>query len=126
TDIELQSIPLIDDSGRLLGVAEMLRDKSRNDLGAREYRDGQRSANRDPLTGVANRNELRTQVGNLLAAAIKDDWNTTFSLIQVDVDHFKQINDRFEHETGDRVLIETARLLSQETYSGEIVGRYSG
>lgn len=126
TDVELQSIPLIDESGRLRGVAEMLRDKSRDDLGPREYRDLQRSANRDPLTGVANRNELRTQVGNLLAAAIKDDWNGTFSLILVDVDHFKQINDTFEHEAGDRVLIETARLLSQETYSGEIVGRYSG
>ncbi len=126
TEIELQSIPLIDDAGELCGVAEMFRDKSRNELGPREYRDLQRSANRDPLTGVANRNELRTQIGNLLAASIKDDWNVTFSLIMVDVDHFKQINDRFEHETGDRVLIETARLLSQETYSGETVGRYGG
>ena len=126
TEIELQSIPLLDDSGRLRGVAEMIRDKSRVDLGPQEYRDMQRSANRDPLTAVANRNELKTQIGILLAAAIKDDWNVTFSLILVDVDHFKQINDRFDHETGDRVLIETARLLSQETYSGEIVGRYGG
>ena len=126
SDIELQTVPLIDDAGRLRGVAEMLCDQSRSDLGPRQYRDRQRSANRDPLTGVANRNELRTQIGQYLAAATKEDWNGTFSLILVDVDHFKQINDRFEHETGDRALIETARLLSQETYSGEIVGRYGG
>jgi diguanylate cyclase (GGDEF)-like protein/putative nucleotidyltransferase with HDIG domain len=126
SEIELQTVPLIDDAGRLRGVAEMLCDKSRSDLGPRQYRDMQRSANRDPLTGVANRNELRTQVGQMIAAAIKDDWNVAFSLILIDVDHFKQINDRFEHETGDLVLIETARLLQQETYSGETVGRYGG
>lgn len=126
TEIELQSVPLFAADGRLLGAAEMLRDKSRSDLGPREYRDMRRSANRDPLTGVANRNEVRTQIGQQLAAACKDNFNATFSLIFVDVDHFKQINDRFEHETGDRVLIETARLLQQETYSGEIVGRYGG
>jgi diguanylate cyclase (GGDEF)-like protein/putative nucleotidyltransferase with HDIG domain/PAS domain S-box-containing protein len=125
-DIELQTTPLIDSAGRLRGVAEMLRDKSRSDLGPRQYREMQRSANRDPLTGVANRNEIRTQIGHLLAAAIKDDWKTTFSLIFVDVDHFKQILEQFDHEAGDRVLMETARLLQQETYSGEIVGRYSG
>jgi diguanylate cyclase (GGDEF)-like protein len=126
SDIELQTVPLIDDAGRLRGVAEMLRDKSRNNLGPREYRDMQRSANRDPLTGIANRTELRSQIGQLLTDATTSDWKVAFSLIFIDVDHFRQINDQFEHETGDHVLIETARLLQQETFSGEIVGRYGG
>ena len=126
SEIELQSVPVIDDAGRLRGVAEMLRDKSRSDQAPRQYRDVRRATNRDPLTGVANRNELRSQIGQFLAAASKDDWKLTFSLIFIDIDHFKQINDRFEHETGDRVLLETARFLQQETYSGEIVGRYGG
>jgi diguanylate cyclase (GGDEF)-like protein/putative nucleotidyltransferase with HDIG domain/PAS domain S-box-containing protein len=125
-DIELQSVPLIDDAGRLRGVAEMLRDNLRSDVEPRQHREMQRAANRDPLTGVANRNELRSQINQLFTAANKDGWKLTFSLIFVEIDHFKQINDQFEHGTGDRVLIEAARLLQQETYSGEIVGRYGG
>ena len=126
SDIELQTVPLIDESGRVRGAAEMLRDNSRSDLGPREYRDMRRSANRDPLTGLANRTEIRSQIELLLADHSKDDWKLTFALIFVDVDHFQQINERFGHDSGDHVLIETARLLQQETYAGEIVGRYGG
>ena len=126
TDVELQSIPLIDEAGQLRGAAEMLRDKSRQDLAPREYRDKQRSAGRDPLTGVANRTELKTQMMQLLDTAVKEDWQYHFSVIFIEIDHFKQINDRFGHETGDQVLIETARMLQQETYSGEVVGRHDG
>ncbi|MGH7127947.1 MAG: GGDEF domain-containing protein, partial [Planctomycetaceae bacterium] len=44
----------------------------------------------------------------------------------LDVDFFKSINDTFGHATGDQVLIDIAKLLHNETYSGEIVGRYGG
>jgi diguanylate cyclase (GGDEF)-like protein/PAS domain S-box-containing protein len=126
TDVELQSVPLIDNSGRLRGVAEILRDRSRSELAPREHRDMQLAASRDALTGVANQTELKTQLGRLLEAANRDDWKVPFSVIVVEVDHFKQINDRFGRATGDLVLIETARVLQQETYSGEIVGRQGG
>jgi diguanylate cyclase len=86
----------------------------------------QLSASRDALTGVANRSELRAQLGILIDAANKDNWQVPCSVIIVDVDHFKQINDRFGRAVGDLVLIETSRLLQQETYSGEVVGRYGG
>ena len=48
------------------------------------------------------------------------------ALALFDLDHFKQINDRFGRPIGDLVLIEIARLLQQETYSGEVVGRHGG
>ena len=124
TDVELQSIPLIDDAGRLRGVAEILCDRSRSDLAPREFRDKRRAAGRDSLTGVANRNELRTQLVQLLDAAHKDDWKIPFSVIFIDIDHFQDINGRFGHEAGDRTLIEAAKLLQQETYSGEVIGRH--
>jgi diguanylate cyclase (GGDEF)-like protein/putative nucleotidyltransferase with HDIG domain/PAS domain S-box-containing protein len=126
SDVELQSVPLIDSSGRLRGVAEILRDRSRSELAPREHRDMQLAASRDALTGVANQAELKSQLGRLLEAANRDDWKVPFSVIVVDVDHFKQINDRFGRATGDLVLIEAARVLQQETYSGEIVGRQGG
>jgi diguanylate cyclase (GGDEF)-like protein/putative nucleotidyltransferase with HDIG domain/PAS domain S-box-containing protein len=126
TDVELQSIPLIDDAGRLRGVAEIVRERSRTDLAPREYRDKRRAAGRDSLTGVANRSELQSQLVQLLDAANKDDWKIPFSVIFIDVDHIQEINNRFGHDAADRTLIETARLLQQETYSGEVVGRHDG
>jgi diguanylate cyclase (GGDEF)-like protein len=125
-DVELQSIPLVDRSGKLRGVAEILRDTSRNDLAPREYRDVRVSAVRDALTGVANRDELHTQLGQLLEAAARDDWKVPLSVIIIEIDHLRQINDRFGRRAGDLVLIESARLLQQETYSGEVVGRHAG
>jgi len=125
-DVELQSIPLVDRSGRLRGVAEILRDTSRNDLAPREYRDKRVSASRDTLTGVANRDELYAQLGQLFEDAARDDWKVPVSVIVVEVDHFQQINDHYGRQAGDLVLIEAARLLQQETYSGEMVCRHAG
>ncbi len=125
-DIELQSVPLVDGSGRLRGIAEILRDRSRAEMAPREYRDLRLSASRDALTGVANHNELRSQLGRSIDAAQNDDWKIPFSVILIEIDHFQQINKRFGRSIGDLVLIETARLLQQETYSGEILGRHSG
>ncbi len=125
-EVELQSIPLLDGAGHLRGVAEILRDRSHSDLAPREYRDRRLTASRDALTGVANRSELRTQLEQLLDTAHKDDWKVPFSVITIEIDHFKEINNRFGRPVGDLVLIETARLLQQETYSGEVVGRHGG
>jgi diguanylate cyclase (GGDEF)-like protein/putative nucleotidyltransferase with HDIG domain/PAS domain S-box-containing protein len=125
-DAELQSIPLVDRSGKLRGVAEILRDTSRNELASRESRSPRLSAGRDALTGLANRDALHTQLGRLLEGAARNDWKAPLSVIIIEVDHLRQINDRFGRPAGDLVLIEAARLLQQETYSGEIVGRHAG
>jgi diguanylate cyclase (GGDEF)-like protein/PAS domain S-box-containing protein/putative nucleotidyltransferase with HDIG domain len=124
-DIELQTVPLIDDAGRLRGVAEIFRDMSRR-KDSPEYRDLRLAASRDSLTNVANRGELEAQLTQMLSEAAKNAWKEPCSAIFLDIDHFKSINDKFGHATGDLVLIELARLLQQETYSGEVVGRYGG
>jgi diguanylate cyclase (GGDEF)-like protein len=84
------------------------------------------AASRDPLTGIPHRGELNNQLNQLLERVDADHWKAPLSAIFVDIDHFKEINDRFGHAVGDIVLIEFARLLEQETYSGEVVGRYGG
>lgn len=125
-DAEVQTVPLIDEAGRLRGVAEIYRNISASRQSQRDYRDLRRAATRDPLTGAVNRGELEAQLKQLHAESSADASKEPYSIIFSDVDHFKQINDGFGHATGDLVLIEVARVLQQETYSGETVGRYGG
>ena len=75
---------------------------------------------RDPLTGLYNRRQLdrflRTQLirGGLTAG------------IMVDINHFKEINDRFGHSVGDRALLEAGRILSRSFSKNDLVCRYGG
>jgi diguanylate cyclase (GGDEF)-like protein len=78
----------------------------------------------DPLTGVANRRRFD--------AAIAEEWRRCrrarrwISLAIVDVDHFKQFNDRYGHQAGDGCLQAIAALLVNVRRAGELVGRYGG
>jgi len=124
--IELQSVPIFDEQGRLLGVAELHRDLSRsNGRRVHDFRDLKLAATRDPLTNVANRRELENQLAGRVDE-FTEGGTEPFSVIFADADHFKRVNDTYGHSVGDQVLIDFARLLTQETYSGELVGRYGG
>lgn len=124
--IEVQSVPLIDASGQLHGVAEIFRSLSRGGRQTREIQELRLAASRDPLTGVANRGELETQLAIHLQSAGQSESGERLSVIFLDVDFFKKINDTHGHSVGDNVLIDMTRLLQQETYSGEHLGRYGG
>lgn len=125
-DAEVQSVPLIGRDGQLHGVAEIFRDVSRTSRRPMEYRELKLAASRDPLTSVANRGELETQLTLLVNEFAEKSNADPFSVIFLDIDHFKSINDTYGHAAGDQVLIETARLMQHETYSGELVSRYGG
>lgn len=122
--LEIQTVPLFDARGRLHGVAEIFRNLARK-THVPEFHQLKLQASRDALTSVANRGELEFQLGQLaeqFAASPEDP----FSVIFADADHFKRVNDTYGHQVGDQVLIDLARHFSEETYSGEIVGRYGG
>ncbi|MEQ8633436.1 diguanylate cyclase [Gimesia maris] len=125
-NIEVQSVPMFGDDGRLIGVTEIFRDLSRSLKRPKEYNDLKLAASLDALTSVANRGELETQLAIMLSRIQKEENPEPLSLIFIDADHFKNINDSYGHSTGDEVLVELARLFQHETYSGELVGRYGG
>jgi len=125
-DVEVQSVPLIDSNGALKGVAEIFRNLSRDGKKSKQYRELQEAASRDPLTSTANRGEMERQLEQTLAD-VRDSKNAeSFCVIFIDVDYFKNINDDLGHTVGDDVLVELAKLLQNETYSGELVARYGG
>jgi diguanylate cyclase (GGDEF)-like protein len=78
----------------------------------------------DELTGTLNRRALIDSLRRELIRA--DREGKFFSLLMIDVDHFKKINDTFGHQVGDRVLRELAKLLKTNCRKYDIIGRYGG
>lgn len=78
----------------------------------------------DPLTGLFNRRFLDVALDYYLSAALRDRFPV--SLLVVDVDHFKRINDRYGHQIGDEVLRIVADLLRQHFRSEDVVCRLGG
>jgi diguanylate cyclase (GGDEF)-like protein len=84
----------------------------------------ERLATFDRLTGLYNRRAILGKLRELisLAARYKED----FSLIMLDIDHFRKLNERYGHLIGDEVLEEMAALIRLNIRDADIVGRYGG
>ena len=78
----------------------------------------------DPLTGVANRPGIERKAAHALAAAVRD--GTPLSLLMLDLDHFKSINDRYGHAAGDKVLRATTDAWKAELRGRDPLGRVGG
>jgi diguanylate cyclase (GGDEF)-like protein len=84
----------------------------------------QEQAFKDSLTGLANPRALQFQVARELARARRTQSH--FSMVLLDLDEFKTINDQHGHLTGDRALQEVARVLRQTTRPYDTCIRYGG
>lgn len=78
----------------------------------------------DPLTGLFNLRHFRTALDIEMERTIRTSVPTT--LMMIDLDHFKQVNDQWGHEVGNQVLKTTARLICKATRQLDIQCRYGG
>jgi diguanylate cyclase (GGDEF)-like protein len=124
--VDVYTLPVLGANGSVQGLVQLLRNKSGVRRQSREYVELKLAATRDPLTGVANRGQLETQLRHLLDDYHSNEGTQHLSVIFLDVDKFKRINDNFGHQVGDQVLVDLTRLLQHETYSAELIGRYGG
>ena len=81
-------------------------------------------ANIDPLTGLYNRRFLEDYAPKLFAIARRRDQPVGF--IMMDLDHFKNINDVYGHEIGDRILRHFARTVTSTMRETNLTARYGG
>jgi diguanylate cyclase (GGDEF)-like protein len=84
----------------------------------------QEQAIRDHLTGLYNRRYMEDAVDRELARAEREGYQV--SLVVMDVDHFKRINDTYSHPAGDAMLAALGKMLRQRSRSGDIACRYGG
>lgn len=89
-----------------------------------KYREALSYAHTDQLTQTGNRNALLNSLQRELDLARRHQ--TPLSIILLDVDHFKSINDNFGHDTGDAVLRSVARAIKDSVRGSDILFRYGG
>ena len=105
-------------------IAELLRRKVLADRIRQRMHDGLRESVTDPMTGLYNRRYADHYLGRL----VQDSQSTgrPFSIILADVDHFKAVNDRYGHATGDATLILIADCLRDNLRARDLVARFGG
>lgn len=81
-------------------------------------------SNRDSLTGVYSRRCIYEKVEGIIQKYRQD--KRTFSLVIIDIDHFKSINDQYGHQIGDKVLIEFTKRIEESLRLHDLLGRYGG
>ena len=110
----------------VLGIRLAIAERQSAEIAARKKAEEalERLARTDALTGVANRLRATESLERLLRLARRrGEW---LSLALLDLDHFKQVNDRYGHEVGDEVLQGVAALLASSFRADDVVGRWGG
>ena len=140
--IETVSVPVFDDDGTHIGYFGITRDSSERKRAEQALRDANQQlevqlrhiqqlheqmreqAIRDDLTGVHNRRHFVAVAEHELERARRH--GATLSLVMMDVDHFKHVNDAYGHLTGDVALKAVGSMLSATTRVGDLACRLGG
>lgn len=101
-----------------------LRGKRKADQLRATLADGLHQAVLDPLTGLYNRRYALHHLERMSQNARRT--NRSFGVMMLDIDHFKRVNDRFGHPTGDLILQEVARRLQETIRAVDLVARFGG
>lgn len=118
--------PMVDHEGAVTGTVDLITDiTAEHAVQAKLVQEVQKMshlASTDPLTGVANRMVFDMALKTMAENASDEP----FGLLLVDLDYFKDINDSYGHEFGDKVLVEVARRLQSAVREADVVARIGG
>ncbi len=122
---------VLDDTKNMLEYNDHLEDmlahsnRAMEDM-RRDLERAKKEAMTDSLTGLANRKAFDHEINHLISLSNNDDEPHIFSMIILDIDHFKKFNDTFGHQVGDQVLKLVARTLKDSVKGRDIAVRYGG
>ena len=118
---EWYNTPLVDQDGKVIGVASLV-----DDITERKQSEDMiwKQANYDTLTGLPNRNMFHDRLAQEMLKADRD--RRPLALLLIDLDQFKEVNDTLGHDTGDRLLQEAGRRISDCVRHSDTVARLGG
>jgi diguanylate cyclase (GGDEF)-like protein/PAS domain S-box-containing protein len=117
----LATNPIFDSSGTYLGALALVSDITAQRAAAESL---WRQANFDPLTGLPNRHMFLDRLQHEAHHARREGG--CLALLFIDLDHFKQVNDRLGHEKGDMLLRQAALRISERVRTTDTVARLGG
>ena len=135
-------MPMYDDQGKIIGTFGISRDITNRKIAEDNLRlqaallqekieeisllrdEVKDQATHDPLTGLSNRRSMDTVLPQKLELC--KQLKQTFSILIIDIDHFKNINDNFGHPFGDTVLEKLAKSILDSTRDGDFCCRFGG
>ncbi len=91
---------------------------------ARLYRELDQRSRTDGLTGLSRRGPFEERLREEVARATS--FRSTFSILMIDIDHFKNLNDTYGHQVGDEVLKTVSQRLREGLYETDLIARYGG
>ena len=113
-----------DDHGAITGGIEIFTDNTPAATALQRVTEIERLAYIDPLTGLANRRYAEITLNARFEELQRYNW--PFGVIFIDIDHFKDVNDRHGHDVGDEVLKMVAKTLQHSVRFFDVVGRWGG
>jgi len=122
--VAIRVAPIMSPDGKIVGAVEVFSDNTPRVISKQTIGELQRIALLDPLTEVGNRRYAEMNLKFRLAEQDRYGW--PFGILFIDIDDFKDVNDRFGHEVGDDVLRMTARTLAGSLRSFDLVSRWGG
>lgn len=120
----VRTAPVRDDQGEIIGGVEVFSDNTSILSIRTQMRRLEDTSLRDPLTNIGNRHFLDRRLK--LALADFEQNRVPFGILFADIDHFKNFNDTFGHEIGDKVLCMVANTLARNTRAEDTAVRWGG
>jgi len=121
TYLEIKASPLKDSKGELIAGIEIVRDITKHKQAEKEL---EILATTDKLTGAYNRTKFKEIIEREIEMVKR--FNTPLSMIIFDIDHFKEVNDRYGHDVGDYVLQTIADIVRENIRKIDYFVRWGG
>jgi diguanylate cyclase (GGDEF)-like protein/PAS domain S-box-containing protein len=115
---------LRNEEGKIIGAIESFYNNESVITTRRQLSEMRRAVLVDPLTGISNRRHLEGRLRAMIAES--EHTNMGVGLLFIDVDRFKEFNDNYGHEIGDRILCMVANDLRHNLRTTDTVGRWGG
>lgn len=122
--VSVRTAPIRDGRGNITGAIELFTDISFRDALRLQLEEWKKVALMDPLTELSNRRQLELQMHARLHELKRN--GISCGVLYIDIDHFKQVNDRYGHDVGDQVLRTIANTLTATIRPFDTVGRWGG
>ncbi len=122
--ITIRVIPIYDDQGEMIGGVETFTDNTPAAVALERLAELERLAYVDAVTGLANRRYAEITLNARIEELQRYGWH--FGVLFIDIDRFKDINDKYGHDLGDEVLKIVARTLQNSVRSFDVVCRWGG